>query len=168
MISSFIVDTVVDQQAIREALNEVMDPEIPVLSVNDLGIIGDITIHDQSVSIALIPTFAACPAINYMQQQIRQKIMSLGFEKVDVNIDRSIAWNSDRISEEGKKKLQQFGLGIPIRHHGKFDLNDIEQSVCPHCSSSNTTMNSLFGSALCRSMHYCFDCRQGFERFKPI
>jgi ring-1,2-phenylacetyl-CoA epoxidase subunit PaaD len=159
---------IVSREDILVSLQEVMDPEIPVLSVVDLGIIGDIELTDDAVTIKMIPTFTACPAIKMMQQQVQDKILSLGFEKVNVMVDHSIAWNSDRMSEAGKRKLEQFGLGTPLRHGGDFDLQDIEQSKCPHCGSTNTTMNSLFGSTLCRSMHFCFDCKQGFERFKPL
>ena len=150
------------------ALREVMDPEIPVLSVVDLGIIEDVVIEGEVVTVKMIPTFTACPAIKIMQQEIREKILSLGFEEVTVIVDDSVSWNSDRMSEEGKRKLEKFGLGIPNRHHGEFSLNDIEHSKCPHCGSSDTTMNSLFGSTLCRSIHFCFGCRQSFERFKPL
>ena len=159
---------IISGEDILIALQEVMDPEIPVLSVVELGIIGDIEVSNNLVTVKMIPTFTACPAIKMMQQQVRDKILSLGFEKVNVVIDHSIAWNSDRMSEAGKRKLEKFGLGTPLRHDGNFDLQDIEQSKCPHCGSTNTTMNSLFGSTLCRSMHFCFDCKQGFERFKPL
>ena len=165
----FLSDSVITtKKEIINSLQQVMDPEIPVLSVIDLGIIGDVEVSEDVVTIKMIPTFTACPAIKMMQQQIKEKISSLGFESVVVEIDNSIAWNSDRMSEEGKKKLEQFGLGTPLRHGGNFNLQDIEQSKCPYCGSTNTSMNSLFGSTLCRSMHYCFDCKQGFERFKPL
>ena len=156
------------KEEILEALQEVMDPEIPVLSVLDLGIIGDITVEGEFVKVKMMPTFTACPAIKLMQHQVREKILSLGFERVEVEIDHSIPWTSDRMSEGAKKKLEKFGLGSTKFHGGNFSLEEISHAACPHCGSENTTMNSLFGSTLCRSMHYCFDCRQGFERFKPI
>ncbi|MBA2421642.1 MAG: phenylacetate-CoA oxygenase subunit PaaJ [Chitinophagales bacterium] len=158
----------VGKTTILLALKEVMDPELPFLSVVDLGIIGDIDIHENRVLLKILPTFTACPAIQLMREQIIEKILSLGFYGAEVEVDYSIPWNSDRISEEGKKKLEKFGLATADTHQGNFSIDDIEQSKCPHCSSCNTTMNSIFGSTLCRSMHYCFDCRQGFERFKPL
>lgn len=163
-----IENKIISKEEILEALHEVMDPEIPTLSVIDLGMIGNINIEEEAVQVNLIPTFTACPAIKLLQQQIRDKVLSLGFANVEVVKDDSIIWNTNRISESGKKKLEQFGLGVPQRHAGNFSLEDIEHSSCPHCGSSNTTMNSLFGSTLCRSIHYCFDCRQSFERFKPL
>ena len=155
-------------ESILESLLEVMDPEIPVLSVVDLGIIEDIELKGDSVTVMMLPTFTACPAIKIMQSQIREKVMSLGFADVNVKVDDSLTWNSDRITEEGKRKLELFGLGTPEQHGGTYDLQSIEQATCPHCNSTHTTMNSMFGSALCRSMHFCYDCRQGFERFKPL
>jgi len=161
-------NTIANREEILEALHQVMDPEIPVLSVVDLGIIEDVAIEDDAVTVKMIPTFTACPAIKLMQQQIKEKISSLGFQEVKVIVDDSVSWNSDRMSEEGKKKLEKFGLGIPNRHGGEFSLEEIEHSKCPRCGSSDTTMNSLLGSTLCRSIHFCFNCKQSFERFKPL
>jgi ring-1,2-phenylacetyl-CoA epoxidase subunit PaaD len=159
---------IISIEEILSSLSEVMDPEIPALSIVDLGIIEDVSIEDECVTVKMLPTFTACPAIKLMQQQVREKVLSLGFEKVNVIIDDSVAWNSDRMTEEGKIKLEKFGLGIPNRHGGEFSIVEIEHSKCPHCSSEDTTMNSLFGSTLCRSIHFCFSCRQSFERFKPL
>ncbi len=166
MVNSTMYDT--REAVICASLQEVMDPEIPVLSVIDLGIIEDVIIHGDSVIVMMLPTFTACPAIKLLQSQIKEKVMSLGYGNVEVKVDDAIAWSSDRMTPEGKIKLEKFGLGTPLHHGGDFDLAAIEHSGCPHCGSANTTMNSLFGSTLCRSMHYCFDCKQGFERFKPL
>jgi ring-1,2-phenylacetyl-CoA epoxidase subunit PaaD len=167
MISE-VSNEVTARDEILRLLREVMDPEIPTLSVIDLGMIGDIEVNDDRVIVHLIPTFTACPALNLLRQQIGQKVLELGFDNVEVIKDNSVVWNTDRITEEGKKKLEHFGLGIPQRHGGSFSPEDVEHSRCPHCGSENTTMNSLFGSTLCRSIHYCFDCKQSFERFKPL
>src|SRR5262245_22376732 len=148
-----LTDKVVSTQEVMEALQEVMDPEIPVLSVVDLGIIAGVHLEEDFARIKMIPTFTACPAIQVMRKQIKEKVVSLGFEQVEVEVDKSISWNSNLMSEEGKRKLKQFGLGTPLRHNGDFDLKDIEDTACPHCGSQNTTMNSLFGSTLCRSVH---------------
>jgi ring-1,2-phenylacetyl-CoA epoxidase subunit PaaD len=165
MIPAETIDTTAE---ILTTLHSVMDPEIPALSIVDLGIIGKIIVDDHFVKVKLIPTFIACPAIRHMQEMVKSKILSMGFRGAEVELDRSVAWSSDRISDVGKKKLEEFGLGIPLKHGGEFNLEEIENSKCPHCGSSNTSMNSLFGSSLCRSIHYCYDCRQGFERFKPV
>lgn len=142
MIAEAVNNDTVKQQVL-DALRQVMDPEIPTLSVIDLGMIGDIRVEEDHVMVPLIPTFTACPALKLLQQQIGDKVRELGFENVEVIKDNTITWNTDRITEEGKKKLQQFGLGIPQRHGGNFSLDDVEHSKCPHCGSDNTTMNSL-------------------------
>jgi len=151
-----------------QALESVMDPEVPVLSVVDMGIITGIQIAADKITVKMIPTFTACPALRQIQEMIRVKVESLGPAPVEVLLDETITWDSDRISEKGKKALENFGLGTPHRHAGQFSLEDITQSTCPHCGSSDTTMNSLFGSTLCRSIHFCFSCKQSFERFKPV
>lgn len=160
--------TCTETERILASLQEVMDPEIPVLSVVDLGIIEDVIVEQEAVTVMMLPTFTACPAIRLLQQQIRDKILSLGYQQVQVKVDDSVAWNSDRMTEKGKRNLELFGLGTPLRHDGDFDLLAIEHAKCPHCGSGNTTMKSIFGSTLCRSMHFCYDCLQGFERFKPL
>jgi ring-1,2-phenylacetyl-CoA epoxidase subunit PaaD len=162
------VGKIAGKKDVLEYLKEVNDPEIPALSVIDLGMIEDVIISGDSVIVKMIPTFTACPAIKFIQNSIKNKLLDYGFEDVHVLIDSSVAWNSDRMTAEAKKKLELFGLGTPKDHKGTFKLKEIEQCRCPHCGSENTTMNSLFGSTLCRSMHYCFDCKQSFERFKPI
>ena len=89
-------------------------------------------------------------------------------EALVVEMESEISWTSDRVTERGKKLLEEFGLGVPVQIDGVLNFETIEQAVCPHCSSSNTTLRSMFGSTLCRSIHYCNNCKQGFERFKPV
>lgn len=162
-------EKIISVEEIYSALETVMDPEVPVLSVVDMGIITEVKIAgEESCLVKMIPTFTACPAIRMIKDSIKTKVESLGFKNVTVDIDESVSWNSDRISEKGKLALKNFGLGTPIRHDGNFSLDDISKSKCPHCGSEDTTMNSLFGSTLCRSIHFCFSCKQSFERFKPV
>jgi ring-1,2-phenylacetyl-CoA epoxidase subunit PaaD len=160
----------ISKEKIWAALAKVKDPEIPVLSLINLGMITGIESNDEKnqVSISMLPTFTACPAIKIMQDNIREQMHELGFENVIVNIDKSQSWNSNRITEQGKKLLNEFGLGSPKAHDGNISIEQIENTSCPHCGSENTTLRSLFGSTLCRSQHYCYDCKQLFERFKPV
>jgi len=160
---------VLSKEEILHALESVMDPEIPTLSVVDMGMVTDIIVNDnKSVTVKMIPTFTACPALRMIKDMMKTKVESLGCENVTVLVDDTVTWNSDRITERGKKLLEEFGLGSPQRHRGSFGMEEIAHSKCPHCGSTNTTMNSVFGSTLCRSTHYCFDCKQAFERFKPV
>lgn len=155
--------------AIWAALHTVMDPEIPVLSVVDLGIITEVGLNvDSSVFIRMTPTFAGCPAIRLMEKQVGEAVAQLGYEDVRVETDFSVTWNSNRISERGREVIRQFGLAPPPRHDGEPDLNRLHYTECPYCSSVNTTLKTPFGPTLCRSMHYCYDCLQAFEQFKPV
>ena len=160
--------TTINNEEIYTVLRTVMDPEIPVLSVVDLGMITDVQTSNDGVTVKMIPTFVACPAINVIKTNIRESLEHAGYSSVNVLIDESIAWSSDRISENGKLVLEKFGLGAPIQIDGILDLKQIESVNCPHCKSEHTTMRSLFGSTLCRSIHYCNNCKQTFERFKPL
>ncbi|MFI5200768.1 MAG: 1,2-phenylacetyl-CoA epoxidase subunit PaaD [Candidatus Kapaibacterium sp.] len=157
-----------DELIVWDTLGTVMDPEIPTLSVLDLGMITDVAVTGEKVSVHLLPTFVACPATSYIKSNIAEALMHAGFASVQVDLETEMSWTSDRISEEGRKKLEAFGLGAPIQIDGVLGLDQIEHVACPHCGSSNTELRSMFGSTLCRSIHYCNDCKQGFERFKPL
>ena len=154
--------------AVLDILATVMDPEIPTLSILDLGMITDVAVNDRGINVRLLPTFVACPATSYIKSNISEAFHLAGFESVQVDLETEISWTSDRISEIGRKKLEAFGLGAPVQIDGVLGLDQIEQVACPHCGSSNTEIRSMFGSTLCRSIHYCLDCKQGFERFKPL
>lgn len=159
-----------EEKMIWSVLEQVPDPEIPTLSVVDLGIITAVELPaEKEVKVTMTPTFSGCPAINFMKQNIQSKIEEqLPDYKVEVLVDFETQWSSNRISEEGLKKLKDFGLAPPKRYKGELDVDSIADVKCPYCGSENTTMNSPFGPTLCRAIHYCFDCKQGFEQFKPL
>jgi ring-1,2-phenylacetyl-CoA epoxidase subunit PaaD len=116
----------------------------------------------------MTPTFVGCPAINYMQQQVKQTVESLGYDKVEVIVDFDKRWNSNLITERGRKQLEAFRLSPPPLHHGEITNELLEKAKCPNCGSTNTSLSAPFGPTLCRALHYCFDCKQGFEQFKPV
>ena len=151
-----------------DVLRTVMDPEIPTLSVLDLGMITGVQADAEGIRVRLLPTFVACPATTYIKSNIAEALRKAGFESVQVDLESEMSWTSDRISDEGRQKLEAFGLGAPVQIDGVLNLDQIEHVACPHCGSSNTGMRSMFGSTLCRSIHYCMDCKQSFERFKPL
>lgn len=155
------------REDILRALAHVCDPELPALSIVDLGMVGEVSWDDDRVSVQLIPTFTACPAFALIRMQVIAELQRLGFMKIDV-VRADEAWSSDRLSPEGRRKLQQLGLAPPPVHGGCWTLQSVARATCPHCGSTDTTMQSLFGSALCRSTHYCQQCRQLFEQFKPL
>ena len=155
---------------IWEALEGVKDPEIPVLSIVDLGIVVDLSLDDKtsSVSVTMTPTFSGCPAIKLMEKQVSDTIKGLGFNEVNVETNFDVAWNSNMISEKGRKALKSFKLAPPPRYTGTLDASSVSDAQCPNCGSENTTMKSPFGPTLCRSLHYCYDCLEAFEQFKPV
>ena len=155
--------------AVWAALENVKDPEIPVLTVVDMGIIYGIEISPLSTcTITMTPTFVGCPAIEVMKNSIHEEVMKLGFDSVEVKVDFENAWTSDRMSEEAKRKLEKFGLAPPAPFSGELTEAQLNNVRCPHCHSTDTTLRSAFGSTLCRAIRFCFNCKQGFEQFKPV
>ena len=158
------------EQEIWKALESVSDPEIPVISVIDLGIISGVNINaNGKVSIKMTPTFAGCPAIKYMQDDIKKKVQDItGAENVEVIVDFENRWNSNKITDKGREALKNFGLAPPVKYTREFNVENMTAAKCPYCGSANTTFKTPFGSTLCRAIHYCNDCKQSFEQFKPL
>ena len=156
------------ENIVWDALNEVMDPEIPVLSVVDLGIITSVRINDKSLFVNVTPTFAGCPAIKHIENAIKERLLALPFEHVEVKTTFDITWNSDMISDKGREILKNFGLAPPKRHCGNISIESLKNTICPYCGSDKTVMKSVFGSTLCRTLHECKACLQAFEGFKPL
>lgn len=153
---------------IYTALEQVMDPEIPVLNVLELGMITGVTLYEGTAHIKMIPTFAACPAVSYIQQNIRATVNKLTGLPVQVTIDKEVHWQSNRLTDTAKEKLQHFGIAAPQVHEGELRAEIMLNTPCPHCHSENTYLRSPFGSTLCRAIHYCKDCGMVFEQFKPV
>ena len=159
----------VTTEEIKEWLDVVKDPEIPVLSLNDLGVITGIELKDDGhVTVNMTPTFAGCPAMDVMKSDVEEVLKDKGISNFNVNLSFETQWNSNMITEKGRKALKDFGLAPPPKHDLIVDIDIIAEAKCPYCNSSNTEMKTPFGPALCRSMHYCNDCKQAFERFKPL
>lgn len=155
-------------EKIYEWLDDVKDPEIPVLSLADLGIISEVNIDADSVKIVVTPTFVGCPALDMMKHDIIETLKNKGVSKIEVEVSFSIPWSSDRISEKGKKALKQFGITPPPNGNLFTDIEVLEHIPCPRCNSTDTTLKNPFGPTLCRSIHYCNSCREAFELFKPV
>lgn len=150
------------------ALSGVMDPEIPVLSIVDMGMIAEARIDDAGARVKMLPTFAGCPALDLIQTNIRAALIAAGFDAPRVDVVFDPPWTSDRISETGRRKLKEFGLAPPARACGGISEETLADVACPYCDSRDTSMESIFGPTLCRSIHYCNACRQSFEQFKPV
>jgi ring-1,2-phenylacetyl-CoA epoxidase subunit PaaD len=160
------------------ALDEVPDPEIPAVSVVELGVIGGFTFAarpqgGERLTVELLPTFVGCPAIDVMQQQIGERLRALELvDEVEVQLSFTPPWTSDRITPEGRQKLRGSGFAPPVVLGRAFDGEELQVMLaaaeCPYCGSRNTTLENPFGPTLCRAIYHCADCRQPFEQFKSI
>jgi len=151
-----------------QVLNTINDPEIPVVSLVEMGIARDVAIDDGTIVVTITPTFAGCPAMYHMREEIVEKLSAIGAEKIEVRTSLNPPWTSEWIGTEARAKLKAFGLAPPPHHSGSFDIVLMEAVQCPYCGSNDTLLENPFGPTLCRSLHYCHACRQSFERFKPL
>jgi ring-1,2-phenylacetyl-CoA epoxidase subunit PaaD len=161
---------VLTAEQVWEALREVEDPEIPVISVVDLGVVRDVQVEDGRVHVEFTPTFLGCPALEVMRSQMAAKIAELGAEP-DVEVIQDDSWSTDRITPAGREKLREAGFAPPApREAGAPTLVQLESNAfrCPYCGSSDTALENIFGPTPCRSLRYCRSCKQPFEQFKTI
>lgn len=159
----------VSEKEIWHFLEEVADPEIPVLSVLDLGVVRSVEIIDDAVQVVITPTYSGCPAMKRMEDDIREKLQEKGIENVEVKLVLSPAWTTDWISEEGRNKLREYGIAPPEDEVDKSVLFAAPVVVpCPLCKSSNTRMVSQFGSTACKAHYQCNDCLEPFDYFKCL
>lgn len=151
-----------------KALETVKDPEIPVLSVVELGLIRQVGLEDGRVVVTMTPSFIGCPALDVMQREVERSVRELGFEQVEVKTLLSPPWTSDWITSDGREKLRKFGLAPPPQHHGDLQRVIDLAATCPYCDSQDTELRNSFGPTLCRSIYICNSCQQPFEQFKPL
>jgi ring-1,2-phenylacetyl-CoA epoxidase subunit PaaD len=160
----------VTAEAVWAALDEVPDPEIPVVSLVELGVVRDVEVVGASVRVEFTPTFLGCPALTYMRAAMEEKLRELGAEpSVEVVTDDS--WSTDRITPRGREKLRAAGFAPPTpRSAGPPSLVQLQSQIhrCPYCGSRETRLENIFGPTPCRSLRYCESCRQPFEQFKTI
>ncbi len=152
------------------ALAEIPDPEIPVISLVDLGVIKNVEVEDGSVRIDFTPTFLGCPALEVMQRAMEKSVDELG-STADVRVVLDDSWSTDKITPAGREKLRVAGFAPPApRAPGALKLVELQRGGfrCPYCGSAETRLENLFGPTPCRSIRYCDSCRQPFEQFKTI
>jgi ring-1,2-phenylacetyl-CoA epoxidase subunit PaaD len=154
------------KQKILSILKTVTDPEIPVLTIHDLGIIRGIKIEDDEVEVIITPTYSGCPAMDFIGMNIRKVLKENGFDKIKITHLLSPAWTTDWMTEEAKDKLKSYGIAPPVSK--TFDKNYLENLPvpCPHCNSTNTRLISEFGSTACKAIYQCKDCGEPFDYFK--
>ena len=159
----------VTAEQVWAALAEIPDPEIPLVSLVDLGVVKDVRVDGEDVRVEFTPTFLGCPALEVMRDAMAEKVRALGAEPhVDVVLDDS--WSTDRITPDGREKLRASGFAPPApRPAHALQLVQLQRGFrCPYCGSTETRLDNLFGPTPCRSIRYCESCRQPFEQFKTI
>jgi len=160
---------VVTAEQVWEALAEIPDPEIPVISLVDLGVIRDVAVDGERVRVEFTPTFLGCPALEVMKRNMEAKVEELGGEP-DVKVISDDSWSTDRISAEGREKLRAAGFAPPTPRSQPTTLVQLQSKAfrCPYCGSTDTKLENIFGPTPCRSIRWCASCRQPFEQFKTI
>ncbi len=160
-----------DEQHVWEALKDVPDPELPAISVVDMGIVRRIQVDTatSSIQVDITPTFAGCPALSQIRSGIHERLLQLA-SHVEVNVTMKQAWTSDLLSEEARKKLHAVGIAPPPKVGSGRALPMLMSRplTCPYCGSQQTTLENVFGPTPCRAIVYCANCHQPFEQFKPI
>jgi ring-1,2-phenylacetyl-CoA epoxidase subunit PaaD len=166
--------TAATRDEIFEILDEVKDPEVPVLSVVELGIVRDVHVEGRGVTVTITPTYSGCPAMQVIEADITTALIERGFAPVRITTVYAPAWTTDWMSAEAKQKLEAYGIAAPGRAAADTLVSltrapsSTERPLCPYCHSRNTVIKSEFGSTACKSICYCESCHQPFELFKAI
>ena len=166
-----VISTAELSEQIDEALAGVADPEIPAVSVLDMGMIKETRIDRRAVTVVVLPTFTGCPAIDVIKEDVRRAVAAVpGVESVEVEASFDPPWTSDRITPQGRARLKEFGISPPTGE-GPVLIASIGLpvfAVCPFCGSKNTHNENAFGPTPCRALYHCSDCKNPFEQFKPV
>ena len=148
-----------------ELLSSVVDPEIPVLTLRDLGVLREISVDGRKITVTITPTYAGCPAMEVMRADIESKLAEAGFQQVTVKQSLSPAWTTDWMSENGREKLRAYGIAPPASKSCGQATGTIE---CPQCGSGDVKLISEFGSTACKALYQCRNCLEPFDYFKCI
>jgi ring-1,2-phenylacetyl-CoA epoxidase subunit PaaD len=165
MVTAALSDTDLRQRA-WDAAASVVDPEIPVLTIADLGVLRDVTVSDGHVEVAITPTYSGCPAMNMIAMEIELVLEREGFSKPKIRTVLSPAWTTDWMSENGRRKLKEYGIAPPKPSSSRRALFGVQEVACPQCDSKDTELLSEFGSTSCKALWRCKSCREPFDYFK--
>ena len=165
MVTTLSNDAALRQRA-WDAAATVVDPEIPVLTIADLGVLREVTVNDGCVEVAITPTYSGCPAMNMIGVEIELALQRAGFGDAKVRTVLSPAWTTDWMSEDGRRKLREYGIAPPLVAGSRRALFGVEQVACPQCGSQDTEVLSEFGSTSCKALWRCKSCREPFDYFK--
>ncbi|TMW73058.1 1,2-phenylacetyl-CoA epoxidase subunit PaaD [Alteribacter natronophilus] len=161
-----VIDRIELKQAVQHALQNVKDPEIPSISVMELGMIAEVSIEGKKALIKATPTFVGCPALDIIKRDIENAVKKVeGIDEAEVKYVYNPPWTTDLISSEGREKLKEYGISPPPAEHEPGEPWKID---CPYCGSTYTTMENIFGPTACRSILYCRSCKNPFEAMKPV
>jgi ring-1,2-phenylacetyl-CoA epoxidase subunit PaaD len=161
--------SVITIEKIYEWLSTVTDPEVPVLTILDVGIVRDVQLNETApeVSVTITPTYSGCPAMDVIAVNIRMALLSHGVKSVNIENQLSPAWTTDWMTEEGKRKLKEYGIAPPVRKAvNSLDLFEEDIVTCPRCGSDDTHISSQFGATACKALYKCNNCDEPFEHFK--
>jgi ring-1,2-phenylacetyl-CoA epoxidase subunit PaaD len=164
-----MVEVHISKQQVEQWLNEIPDPEIPVVSIRDLGIVRGVEYDSvlQKATVTITPTYTGCPAMDMIAMNIRMALLGRRIKSVEIILQISPAWTTDWISEDGKKKMKLYGIAPPQRKASNpLGLFESDEVPCPRCNSISTTLISNFGATSCKSMYRCDQCKEPFEHFK--
>ncbi len=169
-----ILEKNISSKQIWQILEQITDPEIPVLSIVDLGIVRDVHVDKNSIEVFITPTYSGCPAMDVISVNIRMELTQKGFSNINIKQQLSPAWTTDWMTEKGKAQLQAYGIAPPQTRSGgppsdrisKMLFNDEVIVECPQCHSKNTKLLSQFGSTACKALYQCMDCKEPFDYFK--
>ena len=154
------------RQRAWNAVASVVDPEIPVLTIADLGVLREVTVRDGDVEVAITPTYSGCPAMNMIALEIGLALEREGFRRPKIRTVLSPAWTTDWMSEDGRRKLREYGIAPPLPSSSRRALFGVQEVACPQCGSKDTELISEFGSTSCKALWRCKSCREPFDYFK--
>jgi ring-1,2-phenylacetyl-CoA epoxidase subunit PaaD len=153
----------ISKEIIWKILEQVTDPEVPVLTITDLGIVRDVKINGNEVEVIITPTYTGCPAMDMIAMNIKLALIENGYSNIKISSVLAPAWTTDWMSEDGKRKLKEYGIAPP---HSRSDGTPGLLIQCPQCNSTNTKLISEFGSTACKALYQCNDCKEPFDHFK--
>lgn len=156
------------KEEIYKILEVVVDPEIPTITLTDLGVITDVIIKDEHVTVKMTPTFSGCPAMDYMQNDVKETLQKNGIDDFEVIMNFDEPWNTNKITPKGIEGIKKHGLAPPQKYIKPEEIEFIQYATCPQCNGQNTELKSTFGPTLCRAFHHCNDCNMLFEQFKTV
>jgi len=159
-------DHVETRQRAWDVAAQVVDPEIPVLTIADLGVLRDVAVSDGRIEVTITPTYSGCPAMNMIALEIELALERAGFRDSKIHTTLSPAWTTDWMSEDGRRKLREYGIAPPEAATSRRALFGVEQVACPQCASCDTELLSEFGSTSCKALWRCKSCREPFDYFK--